>query len=239
MKNVQCIDRKSSPEAFTLIELLVVIAIIAILAGLLLPALAKAKEAGKKANCISNLHQMGIGLLIYADENSGFIPRATSGTTGPIWYEMITPNIGGANINDILRAKVLICPSYQDKTCVLCYAVNGWHFDSSTDMVGSEEAQATKLNAFQKPSESIYLADYEFYSGIAIVTNLNSPTLDQNDVWALTHLPYNPNGTANTGVNRVAHARHGIGDDLMLLDGHASYKKATLISINDYRDQKP
>jgi prepilin-type N-terminal cleavage/methylation domain-containing protein len=63
-----------SAKGFTLIELLVVIAIIAILASLLLPALAHAKEAGKKAACISNLRQIGIAVHNYASDYSGRIP---------------------------------------------------------------------------------------------------------------------------------------------------------------------
>ena len=80
---------------FTLIELLVVIAIIALLASILFPVFARARENARRASCLSNLKQIMLGLMQYTQDNDEQVPHAFTSdptyTYGGVWYQFVAP----------------------------------------------------------------------------------------------------------------------------------------------------
>src|SRR2546421_2663617 len=113
MKRVRTFPDKA--PAFTLIELLVVIAIIAILAALLLPALAIAKQKGYSISCMSNVRQIGLAVHMYASDNRDFVPMHP---TGGNWVWDVRTETANALINgdsskttpDTQKRRILYCP---------------------------------------------------------------------------------------------------------------------------------
>ncbi len=221
-------------RGFTLIELLVVIAIIAILAGLLLPALSKAKAAGQKTKCINNLRNMGMVMIMYANDHE-YIPRGNY----PLWWKVFAPSLGVKSTNDYGKVQIYLCPSYPDKKQLICYVDNAWTFSSPQDRIGTEVTGLTRITKFQRPVDTVYFADNENGSWRPVITALGSTgSQELNDVWSPDHLPYAIGGKTVNGERRVALARHGRGPNLMFFDGHAGWKRAQQITVDDWRDQR-
>ena len=223
-------------KAFTLIELLVVIAIIALLMGILLPVLHKAREQGKDVICRSNLRQIGLGTNLYAEDWDQMVPRGSAGYTA--WYMRFMPFLAQKPIdNDYRNVEIYRCPSYPNKDQTICFVVNGWDFKDRNDWTGREIITPTRLTKCMRRAETVYLVDNENGSWRAIIRSATDPDVYRCDVWNPGHLPMSDSQDITTG-RRIARARHKNGCNGLYLDWHVEWIAAEEMDATMWRFEK-
>ncbi|MBD3293756.1 MAG: DUF1559 domain-containing protein [Armatimonadia bacterium] len=187
-------------RGFTLIELLVVIAIIAILAAILFPVFARAREKARQASCLSNVKQMALGVLMYAqdyDEQWPYHYLLTSGTVqypgggtnaGMMWYNAIYPYVN--------NMQLFTCPSSS-------YKWNG-NYTGGIRYGYSRYLGGDSMAEVDQPASTFVLGDSDYESGQSALSYVLYSTYSPRTFFA---------------------PRHNDGGNMGLADGHAKWYK--------------
>jgi prepilin-type N-terminal cleavage/methylation domain-containing protein/prepilin-type processing-associated H-X9-DG protein len=214
--------RRIDARAFTLIELLVVIAIIAILASMLLPALARARGKAKAIQCVGNIRQISLALVLYADASADQIPLVGLDKPSPpgAWYPHATVTWWPDAVRPYLKTtNIIACPTIH----------NGYGIALNHPDLGGWLTDPEKLSRIRRPSKTVAFAD----AGLTANPAEKNPDLwrevrNQQDLYFRT--PNNPGGCFDSIPQRPVN-RHQQRANQGYADGHAETLPVSAIGL--------
>jgi prepilin-type N-terminal cleavage/methylation domain-containing protein/prepilin-type processing-associated H-X9-DG protein len=246
-------------RGFTLIELLVVIAVIAMLAAMILPALAAAKEKARQIGCLSNQKQWGVAIMMYADDNSQYYPfprelaYVATPDHNPVWMEMYADEMHNQQVGTTIGRSAWFnaLPAYVASRPLWQYGADSdsiTGFNSARSIFKCPTADATPRNPATDPDPAI---GPTFNYGMNARINYPLPPETPYNVSKALHpaafvvfseervhsseVPFygtNPSDLSSSyNFTTRFSGRHNSGGNLVFGDGHAAYFKYSYVCV--------